>query len=119
MSKTIKVTVDQELVNYIERLSYEEAAYKDIILTLLETHKGDPDGSSVDNPVFRSYQEKYSKAKAEYELAKERITKEYIPDCLKDHQTDWSLDFGTNLLAITVSCDCGIEALEEYLCTLK
>lgn len=116
MSKTMTLEVNQELVNYIERLSYEEASYKDIILTMLEIHKGDADGSAVDNPVFRAYQEKYSKAKAEYELAKERITKEYIPDCLKNHQTDWNLDFETNVLTITVSCDCGVEALEEYLC---
>lgn len=114
--KTITVTVNQELVDYIERLSYEEASYKDIIMTLLEAHKGDTDGSAIDNPVFKAYQEKYAKAKSEYELAKTQITKEYIPECIIDHKYDWNLDFSTNELTITVYCDCGVAALEEYLC---
>ena len=114
--KQITITVNQELVNYIERLSYEEASYKDIIVTLLEAHKNDADGSAIDNPVFKSYQEKYAKAKSEYELAKNQITKEYIPECLINHNYDWNLDFSTNELTITVNCDCGTAALEEYLC---
>lgn len=114
--KTIKLPVNQELVNYVERLSYEEASYKDVILTLLDAHKGDTDGSAIDNPVFKSYQEKYASIKAEYEMAKNEVTNQYVPDCLAGHQYDWNLDFSTNELTITVRCDCGVAALEEYLC---
>lgn len=114
--KTIKVSVNQELVDYVERLSYEEESYKDVIMTLLEAHKNDPDGSSIDNPTFKAYQEKYARAKAEYEMAKKEITNQYIPDCLLEHQHDWKLDFASNELTINVYCDCGIAALEEYLC---
>lgn len=114
MNKLV-VTVGQELVNYIERLSYEEASYKDIILTMLENHKNDADGSSIDNPVFKAYQDKYSNAKTEYELAKSKITAEYIPECLREHQCDWNLDYSTCKLTITVKCECGQAALEEYL----
>ena len=113
---TIKVEVNQEMVNYVERLSYEESSYKDIITTMLEMHKGDPDGSAIDNPVFKAYQEKYAKAKAEYEMAKQQITRDFVPECLQDHQTDWNLDYATCELTITVYCDCGKAALEEYLC---
>ena len=114
--KKFTVEVNQELVNYIERLSYEESSYKDVIMTMLEAHKGDPDGSTIDNPVFKAYQEKYSRAKAEYELAKQKVTDEYIPDCLKEHQTEWNLDFATNVLTVSVLCECGEKVLEDYLC---
>lgn len=114
--KSFTVNVNQELVNYIERLAYEESSYKDVIMTLLEMHKGDPDGSSIDNPVFKAYQEKYANAKAEYEMAKNQITEEYIPDCLKEHKTEWNLDFATGELKISVLCECGEKILEEYLC---
>ena len=110
------VEVNQELVNYIERLSYEEASYKDVIMTMLEAHKGDVDGTVVDNPVFKSYQEKYSQVKAEYEMAKAQVTEEYVPDCFKEHRVEWSLDFNTNELTVSVLCDCGEKILEDYLC---
>lgn len=114
----LEITVSQELVDYIERLSYEEASYKDIILTYMDAHKDDVDDSAVNSAVFKSYQDKHIKAKAEYELAKTKITNEYIPSCLVDHKYSWNLDYVTNILTITVECDCGIKALEEYLCNL-
>ena len=114
--KTYTVEVNQELVNYIERLSYEEASYKDVILTMLEAHQNDTDSSVIKSPVFRAYQEEYSRVKAEYEMAKKQITEEYIPDCLKDHRTEWNLDFTTNELTISVLCECGEKILEDYLC---
>lgn len=116
--KKLDLVVDQELVDYIERLSYEESSLKDIILTYLDAHKADADDSAVNNVVFASYQEKHFKAKTEYELAKQRVTHEYIPACLENHQYDWNLDYATNVLTITVYCECGIKALEEYLCKL-
>ena len=119
MTNKKTVEVSQDLVNYIERLDYEATSYKDVILTLLDAHKGDTDGSAIDNPVFKSYQEKFSKIKAEYDLAKNQITQEYIPDCLKEHQVDWSLEYSTCLLTINVKCDCGVEALGKYLDEMK
>lgn len=115
----IEIRVDQQLVDYIERLSYEEASLKDIILTYMDAHKSDADDSAINNPIFKSYQDKYIAAKSEYEIAKNRITKEYIPTCIENHKYEWNLDFETNILTIEIKCDCGIEALKEYLCSLN
>ena len=115
MAKELKIEVSQELVDYVERLSFEESSLKDIITTYLDIHKSDKDDTAINNPIFESYQRKYVAAKTEYELAKKKITAEYVPECLLNHQYDWSLDFSLNILTINVKCDCGIAALEEYL----
>lgn len=115
MINEIKIEVAQELVNYIERLQYEVDAYKDVITTLMNAHVGDSDGAFVNSAVFTSYSEKFAEAKAEYELAKEQMTQQYIPSCLTEHNTSWALDFATCQLTITVNCECGQAALDEYL----
>ena len=115
-TNSITIVVDQELVDYIERLDFEYLSLKDIIVTYLDLHKTDTDDSAINNAVFTSYQNKYNKAKVEYELAKKQLTDQYIPSCLYDHKYSWSLDYSSNVLTITVECECGIKALEEYLC---
>ena len=115
MNKVLKLEVSQELVDYIERLSFEEASLKDIITTYLDLHKEDKDDSAINNPIFESYQKKYLAAKTEYELAKKRITAEYIPDCLLDQQYDWNLDFSSNILTINVKGESSVAVLNEYL----
>lgn len=117
MAKAFEVEVTEELANYIEKLDYEAMAYKDIIITMLEAHKNDQDSSCIDSPVFKAYQEKFSNAKAEFDLAKNSITNEFIPDCLKGHKIDWNLNYSTKILTVNVYCDCGEKALEEYLCS--
>lgn len=115
MSKSFDVVVPQEFVDYVERLSYEEASFRNIVLTYLDLHKTDVDDTAINNPVFQSYQKKFMEASTAYELAKSKITKDFVPECLKNHQVEWNLDFNTNTLTITVKCDCGVEVLNEYL----
>lgn len=115
MSKSFVVIVPQEFVNYVERLSYEESSLRNIIITYLDMHKSDTDDTAINNPIFQSYQKKYMDASTAYEIAKSKITKDFVPECLSNHQVNWNLDFNTNELTITVNCDCGIEVLDEYL----
>lgn len=115
MSKIIKIEVNQELVNYIQRLHFEKETRQEVIRTLIENHQNDIDASVLESSAFKTYSEQLSATTMEYELAKQEMSNQFVPECLANHQYEWNLDFGANELRITVHCDCGIAAIEEYL----
>lgn len=110
--KKIEVIVEQEMINYLQRLNFEVYTREEIITKLLETHKDDVDDSLFTSKPFLKYSEELSRIKAEYEIAKLEAEKIYIPNELYgQHQYNWSIDFTTNVMTIDVLCECGIEAL--------
>lgn len=112
--KQIKLIVTQEMVNYLQRLSFEVQTREEIITKLLETHKDDVDDSLFISKPFLKYSEELSRIKAEFELAKIEVENLYIPDVLRGvHQYKWNVDFATNEMTIDVLCECGIKALED------
>lgn len=112
--KQIKLVVTQEMVNYLQRLSFEVQTREEIITKLLETHKDDVDDSLFTSKPFLKYSEELSRVKAEFELAKLEVEKLYIPKVLYGlHQYKWNVDFSTNEMTIDILCECGIKALED------
>ena len=112
--KQIKLVVTQEMVNYLQRLSFEVQTREEIITKLLETHKDDIDGSLFTSKPFLKYSEELSRIKAEFELAKSEVENIYIPEVLRGkHKYNWNVDFMTNELTIDVLCECGIEAIAD------
>jgi len=112
--KKIKISVTQDMVNYLQRLNYEVFTREEIITKLLEMHKDDTDDSLFVSKPFLKYSEELSRIKAEYEMAKLEVEKLYVPEELYGkHQYNWSVDFTTNIMTIDVLCECGIAALEN------
>lgn len=109
--RTLKVNVNEETVNYIERLHYEVEQRKDIVQRLIEAHANDLDAAVLTSPAFKAYSSELSEFVAEYETAKQILQDEYIPKYLKDHQINWNLDFQAKELQIDVLCDCDIPEL--------
>jgi len=112
--KKIKISVTQDMVNYLQRLNYEVFTREEIITKLLEMHKDDTDDSLFISKPFLKYSEELSRVKAEYEMAKLEVEKLYVPEELYGkHQYNWSVDFTTNIMTIDVLCECGIAVLES------
>lgn len=107
--KTIKFELPDETVNEVERCQYEVNARQGVIDRLFEKHKDDADASMLDSKPFKHFMTQLAEAEAEYEMAKNRITEEFVPDELKEHQVEWNLDFQTHEITITILCDCEIE----------
>lgn len=107
--KTIQVVIPEEIVNEIERCQYEVNSRQGVIDRYLERHMNDNDGSAIESAPFQHFMSLLSEAETEYEMAKERVTKEFVPDILKEHQIEWSLDFLTGIMTINILCDCEIE----------
>lgn len=110
--RTIKINVNSDTVNYIERLHFEVEQRKDIIQRLIEAHAGDTDAAVLTSPAFNVYSAELSDFVAEYELAKHELEEKFIPDYLKGHQIQWQLDFANNQLKIDILCNCEIPELE-------
>ena len=109
--RTIKIDVNQETVNYIERLHYEVEQRKDIIQRLIESHANDADAAVLTSPVFKAYSSELSEYVAEYESAKQELQKNFVPGYLNGHKFNWNLDFGAKQLTINILCNCDIPEL--------
>jgi hypothetical protein len=113
--KQIKLNIEQEMINYLQRLNFEITTREEVITKLIEVHKDDTDDSLFTSKPFLKYSEELSRVKAEYELAKIEAEKLYIPEVLYGiHQYNWTIDFSTNEMTIDVLCKCGIEAIEQW-----
>lgn len=111
--KQIKITVPEEVSNEVQRASMEMTARQGVIDRYLDKHMDDVDHSAIDSEPFKYFMSKLAEAETEFELAKEAITRKYVPKYLDNHEVEWNLEYDTNALTITVKCDCDIPELDE------
>lgn len=106
MKKVVKKKVDEKLVSYLERLSYEYEMCKDNVLYLINSHKDD--AQFLDSDVFKYYEEKQLASKYAFENGKREFAKKVIPEELEGHKINWEIDFASHILQITQLCDCEV-----------
>lgn len=111
MSKTFIINVTQETADYLQRLSFELNNYRDNLAYLIDTRRDDP--GLVESDAFKRYQNLTMDRYAEFELAKESVSGELIPDGLKPYVSAWSIDFQFLEMQIVVE-DAGTAAAAEY-----
>lgn len=109
--KEFQLELTQETVDYVQRIGYEVDGYTHIITSLFEQHKNDVDDSVLESIPFKSYQDKFFKAKAEYELAKQALEKEIkklvtSSTGIEDPKFSWNIpDFADLIVYITLEED--------------
>lgn len=81
----MKIRISDDLCNYIESLQYEVNARKDLCAFMI-------DHGMMESESFRKYHDEYIKCNAEYNVAKNTLTKEY------GIKGSWNLDFDTREL---------------------
>lgn len=106
--KEFKIEVNNDITDYLERLSYEISSRSDIITMLLENHKNDNDASVLESEAFKVYSKQLTSVRAEFELAKREFEDTCIPDVFKGHKYEWDLDYKTRMLTIKLLCDCEV-----------
>lgn len=97
---TIEITINNETVDYMERLSYEVEGAKRVIKELISDNDLNP--IILEGEIFKKYNERYEEKFAAFEIAKQQLERDYIPEVLKSINTRWNLDFGTGIMTITV-----------------
>lgn len=105
MMHNIQIRVNDETVNYMERLSFELEGSKRIIKEILT----DPITPTevLDGEVFKKYNARYEEKFASYELGKRELEKNYIPKILFDNSVNfnWNLDFTTGVMSVNILDD--------------
>lgn len=76
MTKKFELDLNQELVDYVQRLGYEVDGYAYIINNLFEMHKDDVDDSLIQSVPFQTYNKQFFEAKSKYEMAKVELERE-------------------------------------------
>lgn len=98
--KTLKIEVNQETINMLQRLNYEVNARRETICYLLDQHKADKNDTLLTSKVFETYQSQLSDLSAEYELAKDEMIRTYVDPAIIPNIIKWNLDFNTGVLEI-------------------
>ena len=104
--RKFEIVVEQQVVDYIERLAFEVEGQKRIVKELIMENPNNPE--FLDSPTFLKYQARYEEKSAEYELAKRELQETNIPSTILEHSNNvsWELDFKTSILNVTVACNC-------------
>lgn len=107
----VKFEVNEELVNYIQRLAYDVNSHRGVITKLIEDHAKDADASILISPVFTNYHDKLSSLEAEFEIAKETLENTVIPE--KYRNFPWNLNYSSRILTISVPAEFAEKKTEE------
>lgn len=89
--RKFKIVIDKERSDELEKLTSLVNAYKD----LLDNIK--------DENVKEYYIDKYTQLYYEYDILKRKTSEEYVvPELDENEIANWSLNFGTHTLTITI-----------------
>lgn len=94
--KQIKIKINSEINNLLERLHYEVAARQDL-LTFMIDHNMD-----ITNSSFKAYQQEYREVYTQYNVAKKELEKQYVLPAANNEPNSWSLDFETEELTVNI-----------------
>ena len=100
MEKIIKI--DEEAVNELQAKDVEAQTCKEIMMQILDLHKLDTDGSVMDSPVFKAYEQEVIAKRLAFEQAKDKMASENIPSDIANKVKEWSLNYYTNELILTI-----------------
>lgn len=92
--------VDAKVCKELQDKQVAAEALKSVISGLLETHAMDGSSAIVDSPVFQRYQEQYKERFAEFDAAKQKMYMESVPEDVRAHAANWSLDYASEELIV-------------------
>ena len=95
--KTIEITVPEYIRDQAQKANIERDSRRDI-LTYIISH---PD-IDISEERFSRYQKEYDEKYFAFEQAKDLIEKEYVVPIAKGKQLNWSLNYHTCVVTITV-----------------
>lgn len=88
-----KIYVEEDLVNYIEKLDYEQNSIRRLLIDAAER-------GIQSTSAFSRWEEQYKEAFMAFEVAKIELEKKYIRPYLNGGKGDWTLDYDSRVLTI-------------------
>lgn len=95
--ETFKITIPQELVDYVQRLGRDIDSRVYLIDRMFDNHRNDEDAAILDSVPFKKYHKEFEELKAEYDLAVSELGNKIIPFVAEktgndDPKFDWRID---------------------------
>ena len=101
MKEIKRIVLEEEDLNYLQRLYYEVGARNNVITTLIENHAMDSNDAVLTSPAFQTYNKQLSELTAEFEIAKQKIGQKYVPEEFRSNNAAiWEADFSTGEMVI-------------------
>lgn len=94
--KHFEIQVNDEVLNYMERLSFELEGMKKVVKEIITDAQDNP--LVLDGEGFKKYDQRYQERNAAYEVAKQHIQNAYIPATVQPKVARWDLNYSTGLL---------------------
>ena len=96
-TEVFKITIPQELVDYIQRIGRDVDSRVYLIDRLFDMHKYDEDTQVFDSVPFQKYTKEFEELKTEYDLAVKELGNKLIPIVaektgIKEPKFDWFID---------------------------
>jgi hypothetical protein len=96
-TKMFKITIPQELVDYVQRLGRDVDSRVYLIDRMFYNHRNDEDTNMFDSVPFKKYQKEFEELKAEYDMAVSKLGEKLIPFVtektgIEDPKFDWKID---------------------------
>lgn len=102
-----EIAINEEMVNLLERISFELEGQKRVIKELITENADNP--RFMENQAFIAFNKRYEEKNAEYEIAKQEVQDTYVPAALVQpdtkNYTEWNLDYKTQVLTIIYKGD--------------
>lgn len=108
MQKLLFVNVNQDTVDYIQRLQYDVNMRQRVVENLITNAVTD----LSESPAYKKYQEELAEVNAEYSMAQGKLEHELLPVGFTTRfSAKWSLDFTLNKFIISVDSEEAVAAL--------
>lgn len=88
-----KISIGEDLCNYIESLHYETNAMQDLLMRMK---------NSTDEELNEFWMNKYVEKYTEYNIAKQQLEQEYVIPKYGDSAVSWNLDFASREIEVEV-----------------
>lgn len=95
MNKEIKVKLPEEKVDAIQELDCALQSKQAVLTNLFDMHALDNNTKVIESPVVQKYQEQITKARLEFEKAKDAIINEFLDEATQKTVTSWSINYST------------------------
>ena len=112
VAKVLKIGLNDETINHIQRLGYETAMKERIVKQLI----AEADNTTVlKSEVFTAYQKELAEVNAEFEIAKSAVINEFLPIGFDSSYKDtmWLIDYNEKAFIVRTTNPEAAKVLEN------
>lgn len=96
--KPLTFEIEPEVVNMLERLSYEMTSRERVVAYIIETHADDTTPNILNSTVFKAYHAQLDESVAAFELARKKLEESFPERGIP--MGNWVLDYATRTLSV-------------------